>query len=122
MSHDSVSEVAVVGVAHDIKGESIVAFVKLLAKVNPSDTLQTSLIQHLRDAIGPIATPEYIYWVMDLPKTRSGKIMRRILRHIVNYEWDKIGDQSTLVNPEVVEELITLFQQRNLSRQCKLKQ
>lgn len=106
MSHESVSEVAVVGRVHDIKGESIVAFVKLRSSVKPSEALQKSLIQHhLRDKIGSIATPEHIYWVSDLPKTRSGKIMRRILRHIVNHEFDKIGDVSTLVNPEVIASL-----------------
>ena len=108
MSHESVSEVAVVGRVHAIKGESIVAFVKLRAKVNPSETVQKLLTQHLRDKIGSIATPDHIYWVADLPKTRSGKIMRRILRHIVNHEADKIGDQSTLVNPEVVAEFIKM--------------
>lgn len=100
-SHPQVSESAVIGVPHDIKGETIAAFV--IAK-NSSQSLEKELVEIVRNQIGPIATPEKIFIVSDLPKTRSGKIMRRILKKILAGEED-MGDTSTLVNPDVVEQL-----------------
>lgn len=106
MSHHSVSEVAVVGAMHDIKGECVVAFVTLRHCAKSSEKLQKDLKQLVRDRIGALAVPDHIYWTQDLPKTRSGKIMRRILRHIANHQFDTIGDVSTLVDPNVVSDLI----------------
>ncbi len=102
----SVSEVGVVSVPDDIKGESIYAFVTLKSGIEPTDELKKELIQQVRKSIGAIATPKYIQWADALPKTRSGKIMRRILRKIANGQMDELGDVSTLADPEVVEQLV----------------
>ena len=106
VSHTKVAEAAVVGYPHDIKGQSIYAFVTLNSGVEKSDGLKKELIKHVRNEIGPIATPEKIQWADGLPKTRSGKIMRRILKKIASGEIDKIGDTTTLADPHVVEKLI----------------
>ena len=104
--HDAVAEAAVVGYPHDIKGQGIYAFVTLMAGVEPGEELRKELIQHVRKEIGPIATPDVIQWAPGLPKTRSGKIMRRILRKIAANELDKLGDTSTLADPSVVDNLL----------------
>ncbi len=106
VSHAKVAEAAVVGYPHDIKGQSIYAFVTLNSGVEKSDELKKELVKHVRNEIGPIATPEKIQWADGLPKTRSGKIMRRILKKIASGEIDKIGDTTTLADPDVVERLI----------------
>ena len=105
-SYSGVAEAAVVGLPHEVKGECIVAFVKLMANIKPDEALCKALQQQVRDKIGAVATPEYIYWVTGLPKTRSGKVMRRILRKIAKHEFDDIGDTSTLEDPAIVEKLI----------------
>lgn len=104
--HPSVSETAVVAVADDIKGQNIYAFVTLKHGERPSDQLKQELVKTVRSEIGPIAAPAYIQWAEGLPKTRSGKIMRRILRKIANNDTGELGDLSTLADPEVVERLI----------------
>ncbi|MEP0547511.1 MAG: acetate--CoA ligase [Rhodothermales bacterium] len=105
--HPAVAEAAVVGVPHEIKGESIYCYVTLGADYAPSEDLRDELRQHVRHVIGPIATPEFVQFaVAGLPKTRSGKIMRRILRKIAANEHDALGDTSTLADPEVVTKLI----------------
>ena len=104
--HEGVSEAAVIGVPHDIKGQGIYAFVTLHTGSLPSDDLKQDLIKMVRSEIGPLATPETIQWAPNLPKTRSGKIMRRILRKIAAHEESKIGDTSTLADPSVVQELL----------------
>lgn len=104
--HDVVAEAAVVGYPHDIKGQGIYAFVTLMAGVEPSEALRKELVQHVRKEIGPIASPDVIQWAPGLPKTRSGKIMRRILRKIAANELDKLGDTSTLADPAVVGNLV----------------
>ncbi len=106
VSHPAVAEAAVIGVPHEIKGETIYAFVILKEGYQPSEELEKELKQHVRKVIGPIATPEFIQFVSGLPKTRSGKIMRRILRKIATGQYDDLGDTSTLADPSVVEELI----------------
>ncbi|WP_297527916.1 acetate--CoA ligase [Thiohalobacter sp.] len=103
--HDAVAEAAVVGYPHDIKGQGIYAYVTLVKGVEPSDALRTELVELVRKEIGPIAKPDIIQWAPALPKTRSGKIMRRILRKIAANELDNLGDISTLADPGVVEEL-----------------
>jgi acetyl-CoA synthetase len=104
--HDSVAEAAVVGFPHDIKGQGIYAYVTLVAGASPSPELQQELIQLVRKEIGAIATPDLIQWAPALPKTRSGKIMRRILRKIAANELGNLGDISTLADPSVVEDII----------------
>ncbi|KAA3631878.1 MAG: acetate--CoA ligase [Proteobacteria bacterium] len=104
--HESVAEAAVVGYPHDIKGQGIYAYVTLMAGVEPSDELRKELVQLVRKEIGPIASPDVIQWAPGLPKTRSGKIMRRILRKIAANELDTLGDTSTLADPSVVEDLV----------------
>lgn len=106
LQHHVVSEAAVVGVPHEIKGQGIYAYVTTCAGVTPDEALKQLLIDHLRVEIGPIAKPEHIQWVSGLPKTRSGKIMRRILRKIACGEREDLGDTSTLADPEVLEELL----------------
>jgi len=105
--HESVAEAAVVGFPHDIKGQGIYAYVTLVKGVEPNDALQHELITLVRSEIGPIATPDVIQWAPGLPKTRSGKIMRRILRKIAANELDNLGDTSTLADPSVVNDLVT---------------
>jgi len=106
VSNPKVAEAAVVGYPHEIKGTSIYAFVTLNSGVEKSDELKKELVQHVRAEIGPIATPEKIQWADGLPKTRSGKIMRRILKRIASGEIEKIGDTTTLSDPSVVEKLV----------------
>jgi acetyl-CoA synthetase len=104
--HGAVAEAAIVGFPHDIKGQGIYAYVTLVHGVEPSDELRSELIKHVRKEIGPIATPDIIQWAPGLPKTRSGKIMRRILRKIAANQVDSLGDTSTLADPAVVADLI----------------
>ena len=106
VAHAAVAEAAVVGYPHPIKGESIYAFVILKPQGSASDELKRELAQHVRKVIGPIATPEKIQFAEGLPKTRSGKIMRRILRKIAAEQFDEFGDTSTLLDPSVVDRLI----------------
>jgi acetyl-CoA synthetase len=106
VAHAAVAEAAVVGFPHDIKGQGIYAYVTLKADREPSDALRSELVTWVRKEIGPIATPDYIQWAPGLPKTRSGKIMRRILRKIAANEIQDLGDTSTLAEPAVVQDLI----------------
>lgn len=106
VSHPAVAESAVVGYPHDIKGQGIYVYVTLIADATPSDELRTELRNWVRKEIGPIATPDLIQWAPSLPKTRSGKIMRRILRKIAANDYRDLGDTSTLAEPEVVDALI----------------
>lgn len=106
VSHPWVAEAAVVGFPHDIKGQGIYAYVTLKADRVPSDELRKELVQWVRKEIGAIASPDYIQWAPGLPKTRSGKIMRRILRKVAANEIANLGDTSTLAEPAVVEDLI----------------
>jgi acetyl-CoA synthetase len=104
--HEKVAEAAVVGYPHEIKGQGIYAYVTLVKGVEPSDELKAELLELVREEIGPIAKPDVIQWAPGLPKTRSGKIMRRILRKIAENDLDSIGDTSTLADPAVVDELL----------------
>ena len=106
VSHDKVAEAAVVGFPHDIKGQGIYAYVTLIAGEQPSDELRAELIKHVRAEIGPIAAPDHLQWAPGLPKTRSGKIMRRVLRKIAENAPDQLGDTSTLADPSVVDSLV----------------
>jgi acetyl-CoA synthetase len=106
VAHDCVAEAAVVGFPHEVKGEGIYAYVTLNAEVEYSDELRSAMKKQVREVIGPIATPDVIHWAPALPKTRSGKIMRRILRKIATNETDQVGDVSTLADPGVVQSLI----------------
>ena len=106
VSDHSVSEAAVVGYPHPIKGQGIYCYVTLMEGIEPSEELRQHLIKHVRNEIGPIATPDKIQFSPSLPKTRSGKIMRRILRKIAEDEFENLGDISTLAEPQVVEDLI----------------
>ena len=106
VAHDAVAEAAVVGMPHDIKGQGIYAFVTLKAGVANSEGLKKELIAQVRREIGPIATPDRIQFADGLPKTRSGKIMRRILTKIAAGKIDDLGDISTLADPSVVEVLV----------------
>ena len=106
VAHDKVAEAAVVGFPHGVKGEGIYAYITLNAGIEYTEELREELKQQVRSVIGPIATPDVIHWAPALPKTRSGKIMRRILRKIATNETDQIGDVSTLADPSVVENLI----------------
>ena len=106
VAHQKIAEAAVVGAPHDIKGQGIYAYVTLNSDEKPSEELRIELIQWVRKEIGPIASPDWIQWSPGLPKTRSGKIMRRILRKIAANEHDSLGDTSTLADPSVVEDLV----------------
>lgn len=106
ISHPSIAEAAVVGIPHAIKGESIYAFITLKTAIEPTDGLKKELIQTVRNRIGALATPETIQWTTALPKTRSGKIMRRILRKIASHDIENLGDISTLADAEVITNLI----------------
>eukprot|EP00897_Mesotaenium_endlicherianum_P000735 jgi/Mesen1/10662/ME000009S10456 len=108
VSHDICAEAAVVGYEHAIKGQGIYAFVTLMAGVEPSESVRAALKAAVRHHIGAFATPDIIHWAPGLPKTRSGKIMRRILRKIASGELDSLGDISTLADPSVVQTLIDL--------------
>ena len=113
VSHDAVSESAVVGYPHDIKGQGIYCYVTLMAGVDDTDELKTELRNHVRTEIGPIASPDAIQFAPGLPKTRSGKIMRRILRKIAEDDFGSLGDTSTLADPAVVDDLIENRQNRS---------
>ncbi len=106
VSHGKVAEAAVTPVPHEIKGQGLYAFVTLVKGVEETDELKKELVMHVRKEIGPIATPEAIQFAPALPKTRSGKIMRRILRKIAEKNTDNLGDITTLADPSVVEALI----------------
>ncbi|MBB3236069.1 acetate--CoA ligase [Phyllobacterium endophyticum] len=106
VSHDTVSEAAVVGYPHDMKGQGIYCYVTLMAGLDGNDELRKDLVAHVRKEIGPIATPDKIQFSPGLPKTRSGKIMRRILRKIAEDDFGSLGDTSTLADPAVVDDLI----------------
>ena len=106
VSHPSVAEAAVVGFPQEIKGQGIYAYVTLRSDIQPTEELKTELVQHVRKAISPTATPDVIQWAPSLPKTRSGKIMRRILRKIAENEPSQVGDTTTLADPSVVDDLI----------------
>jgi acetyl-CoA synthetase len=106
VEHELIAEAAVVGFPHDIKGQGIYAYVTPMGGVEPSETLRAELISLCVREIGPIAKPDVIQWAPGLPKTRSGKIMRRILRKIAENDLDNLGDTSTLADPSVVEELM----------------
>ena len=106
VAHEAVAEAAVVGMPHEIKGQGICTFVTLQADVAESEELRAELVAWVRKVLGPVATPDALHWAPALPKTRSGKIMRRILRKIAANELDSLGDTSTLADPQVVEVLI----------------
>ncbi len=112
VAHEKVAEAAVVGAPHDIKGQGIYAYVTLNAGEDPHDQLKIELVKWVRGQIGPIATPDWLQWAPGLPKTRSGKIMRRILRKIAENEYGNLGDTSTLADPGVVDDLIENRQNR----------
>jgi len=112
-AHEAVSESAVVGFPHDIKGQGIYCYVTLMEGVEPTDELKKTLRTHVRSEIGPIAAPDAIQWAPGLPKTRSGKIMRRILRKIAEDDFSNLGDTSTLAEPAVVDDLIENRQNRS---------
>ncbi len=106
VAHAKVAEAAVVGYPHDIKGQSIYAYVTLKSGIEKSDDLKKELVAHVRTLIGPIATPEKIQWADGLPKTRSGKIMRRILKKVAANDVSNLGDTSTLADPSVVDDIV----------------
>jgi acetyl-CoA synthetase len=112
VAHDKVSEAAVVGYPHDVKGQGIYCYVTLMEGEEGSDALRKELVAHVRKEIGPIASPDLIQFAPGLPKTRSGKIMRRILRKIAEDDFGALGDTSTLADPGVVEDLIENRQNR----------
>ena len=112
VSHAKVSEAAVVGYPHDIKGQGIYCYVTLMEGEEPSEALQKELVAHVRNEIGPIASPDKIQFAPGLPKTRSGKIMRRILRKIAEDDFGALGDTSTLADPGVVDDLVEHRQNR----------
>jgi acetyl-CoA synthetase len=106
VAHEKVAEAAVVGYPHDIKGQGIYAYVTLMNGIEPTEALRKELVGWVRNEIGPIASPDLIQWAPGLPKTRSGKIMRRILRKIAENDYGALGDTSTLADPAVVDDLI----------------
>ena len=106
VAHEQVSEAAVVGYPHDIKGQGIYCYVTLMAGEKPTEELRKELRDWVRKEIGPIASPDLVQWAPGLPKTRSGKIMRRILRKIAEGDLSNLGDTTTLADPSVVENLI----------------
>ena len=112
MAHETVSEAAVVGYPHDIKGQGIYCYVTLMAGVEGNDELRKVLVGQVRREIGPVASPDKIQFAPGLPKTRSGKIMRRILRKIAEDDFSSLGDTSTLAEPAVVDDLIANRQNR----------
>jgi acetyl-CoA synthetase len=112
VAHIKVSEAAVVGYPHDIKGQGIYAYVTLMAGEAPSEELRKELVAWVRKEIGPIASPDMLQFAPGLPKTRSGKIMRRILRKIAEDEYGNLGDTSTLADPSVVDDLVNNRQNR----------
>jgi acetyl-CoA synthetase len=116
VAHEKVSEAAVVGYPHDIKGQGIYAYVTLMAGEKPSEDLRKELVQWVRKEIGPIASPDLIQFAPSLPKTRSGKIMRRILRKIAEDEYGNLGDTSTLADPAVVDDLVDNRQNKKAAK------
>ncbi|MGA8932499.1 MAG: acetate--CoA ligase [Pseudolabrys sp.] len=116
VAHPKVSEAAVVGYPHDIKGQGIYAYVTLMAGENPSEDLRKELVGWVRKEIGPIASPDLIQFAPSLPKTRSGKIMRRILRKIAENEYGNLGDTSTLADPAVVDDLVNNRQNKKAAK------
>ena len=106
--HPKCAEAAVVGIEHPIKGQAVYAYVSLMDGEEYSDDVRKQLVMEVRKQIGPFAAPDTIHWAPGLPKTRSGKIMRRILRQIASNELDSIGDTSTLADPPVVDTLVEL--------------
>jgi len=114
-----VSEAAVVGCPHEIKGQGIYAYVTLRMGMEPSDELLKELVKHVRKEIGPIATPDKLQFANGLPKTRSGKIMRRILKLIAKDDTTNLGDTSTLADPSVVNTLVE--ERKKLPRAADLK-
>ena len=106
VAHPKVSEAAVVGFPHNIKGQGIYCYVTLMSGEKPTEELRLELRNWVRSEIGPIASPDLIQWAPGLPKTRSGKIMRRILRKIAENDYGALGDTSTLAEPAVVDDLI----------------
>jgi len=106
VAHAKVAEAAVVGFPHDLKGQGIYAYVTLKTGEPPTDALRKELVAWVRKEIGPIASPDFVQWAPSLPKTRSGKIMRRILRKIAANDFNELGDTSTLADPAVVDDLI----------------
>ena len=106
VAHNQVSEAAVVGFPHEIKGQGIYAYVTLMGNATPSEDLRKDLVNWVKKEIGPIASPDLIQWAPGLPKTRSGKIMRRILRKVAANEHENLGDTTTLADPDVVDNLI----------------
>jgi acetyl-CoA synthetase len=106
VAHEKVSEAAVVGYPHNIKGQGIYCYVTLMSGEEPTEDLRKELRDWVRKEIGPIASPDLVQWAPGLPKTRSGKIMRRILRKIAEDDFNSLGDTSTLAEPAVVEDLI----------------
>ena len=106
VGHPKVAESAVVGYPHEIKGQGIYAYVTLMEGEEASDKLRIELVNWVRKEIGPIASPDLLQWAPGLPKTRSGKIMRRILRKIAANEHDQLGDTTTLADPAVVDDLV----------------
>jgi acetyl-CoA synthetase len=106
VAHEAVSEAAVVGYPHNIKGQGIYAYVTLMNGIQPTEDLRKELVQWVRKEIGPIASPDLIQFAPGLPKTRSGKIMRRILRKIAEDDFSNLGDTSTLADPAVVNDLV----------------
>jgi acetyl-CoA synthetase len=113
VAHACVAEAAVVGMPHEIKGQGIYAYVTVNAEVEPTETLRAELVKWVRKEIGPIATPDIIQFAPALPKTRSGKIMRRILRKIAEDDLGNLGDTSTLAEPAVVEDLVSNRQNKH---------
>ncbi|MDE0617153.1 MAG: acetate--CoA ligase [Rhodospirillaceae bacterium] len=112
VAHEKVAEAAVVGAPHEVKGQGIYAYVTLIAGAEPSDDLRMELVRWVRKEIGPIASPDWLQWAPGLPKTRSGKIMRRILRKIAEDDFGNLGDTSTLAEPAVVDDLVDNRQNR----------
>jgi acetyl-CoA synthetase len=107
VAHPKVAEAAVVGYPHDLKGQGLYCYVTLNAGEEPTEALRKELVAHVRKEIGPIASPDLIQFAPGLPKTRSGKIMRRILRKIAEDEFSNLGDTSTLADPAVVDDLVS---------------
>ena len=111
IEHQGVAEAAVVGVNDELTGQAVNAFVALKDGIDPGEGTRKELIMQVRKSIGPFAAPKAVYIVVDLPKTRSGKIMRRILRKILSGEEDSLGDTSTLSDPSVVDKIIDTVKQ-----------
>ena len=116
VAHPKVAEAAVVGAPHDIKGQGIYCYVTLMTGVEGSDEIKKELVATVRKIIGPTATPDWIQFSPGLPKTRSGKIMRRILRKIAEDDFGNLGDTTTLADPAVVDDLINNRQNRGRRR------